>query len=174
MRAIYVDKDIPRMVVVKAIKPLWPGVVYSPLSPAHFADLPEPELPGARWIRVENILCGICATDLSLLNVSADPKIGPAALPGNRRFYLGHEVVSRVVEVGAGVTTLRPGDRVIMYTRFQGANCQSQEIHPPCRHCARGNYSLCENASLGVGPRGVGGGWGDGYTAHETEVMLVP
>src|SRR6185436_6484697 len=24
------------------------------------------------------------------------------------------------------------------------------------------------------GPRGVGGGWGDGYTAHETEVFPVP
>jgi threonine dehydrogenase-like Zn-dependent dehydrogenase len=66
------------------------------------------------------------------------------------------------------------GDRVIMDSRFQGATCLSQEIVPPCRHCAAGNRARCENASAGAGPRGVGGGWGDGYTAHETEVYPVP
>ena len=174
MRAIYVDKDIPRMLLVKALKPLWPGVVFSRLSSARFADIGEPELPGPRWVRVRNLMCGICGSDLSLLQVEADPHIAPAALPGNQRFYLGHEVVSVVTEVGPGVTRFQPGDRVIMDTRFQGANCLSQEIEPPCRHCQEGNYQLCENASAGVGPRGVGGGWGDGYTAHETELYPVP
>jgi threonine dehydrogenase-like Zn-dependent dehydrogenase len=32
----------------------------------------------------------------------------------------------------------------------------------------------CENAADGVGPRGVGGGWGDGFIAHETELYRVP
>ncbi len=47
---------------------------------------------------------------------------------------------------------------------------------PPPRRCPRneGNRGRCENASAGVGPRGVGGGWGDGFTAHETEVYPVP
>lgn len=174
MRAIYVDKDIPRLLIVKALKRPWPDVVFSQLSPAHFVDLPDPPLPGPRWVRVRNLQCGICASDLALLMAEADPTIAPAALPGNQRFYLGHEVVGEVVEVGEGVTTLRPGDRVIMDTRFQGATCLSQEIEPPCRHCAAGNFTLCENASAGVGPRGVGGGWGDGFTAHETEVYRVP
>ena len=174
MRAIYVDKDIPRMLLVKAVKPVWPGVVYSRLSSTHFADVGEPEPPGPRWVRVQNLMCGICGSDLSLLEVEADPKIAPAALPGNQRFYLGHEVVSIVTEVGAGVTRHRVGDRVVMDGRFQGANCLSQEIDPPCRYCQEGNYQLCENASAGIGPRGVGGGWGDGYTAHETEVYPVP
>ncbi|MCO6452931.1 MAG: alcohol dehydrogenase catalytic domain-containing protein [Caldilineales bacterium] len=174
MRTIYVDKDIPRMLAVKAVKPVWGNVVYSRLSSSRFVDLPDPELPGPRWIRLKNRMCGICATDLSLLTVDADPKIAPAALPGHQRFYLGHEVVSTVEEVGPDVTTLKVGDRVIMWTRFQGANCLSQEIEPPCRQCEAGNYPLCENASKGIGPRGVGGGWGDGYTAHEFEVYPVP
>lgn len=52
--------------------------------------------------------------------------------------------------------------------------CLSQEIEPPCRHCDEGNYQLCENASLGRGPLGVGGGWGDSFTAHVSEVYRVP
>lgn len=174
MRAIYIDKIIPRMLLVKFLSHRWPGVVWSPLSPARMEDLPEPALPGPRWLKVKNHQCGLCASDLSLLFVHADPSVGPAALPGNQRFYLGHEVVSTVTEVGPGVTRFKVGDRVIMDTRFIGAQCLSQEIDPPCVFCARGDFGLCENASANRGPRGVGGGWGDGYTAHETEVYPVP
>jgi threonine dehydrogenase-like Zn-dependent dehydrogenase len=123
---------------------------------------------------VRNRQCGICASDLSLLLAKADPAAAPVALPGNLRIYLGHEVVGEVTEVGAGVTSVRPGARVVMESRFTGPTCLSQEIDPPCRHCAAGHTRLCENASLRRGPLGVGGGWGDGYTAHESEVRRVP
>ncbi|HIQ05823.1 MAG TPA: hypothetical protein EYH31_09040 [Anaerolineae bacterium] len=165
---------MPKVIATKVLERIWPGVHYSRISPAQFADLPDPPLPGPRWIRVENRLCGICASDLHILFVDADPGIHPVALPGFQRIYLGHEVVSRVVEVGPRVTRLRTGDRVVMQSRFMGPTCFSQEIEPVCRHCTQGNYALCENQSAGVGPRGVGGGWGDGYTAHETEVWRVP
>jgi len=174
MRAIYLDKDIPKALIVKALKPLWPGVVFSPLSPSRYEDMPEPELPGPRWVRVKNKQCGICASDLSLLFVEADPSIAPVALPGHQRLYLGHEVVGEVTEVGPQVSRVKVGDRVTMDTYFEGPTCLSQEIEPPCRHCAEGNYKLCENASAGVGPRGHGGGWGDGFVAHESEIYPVP
>ena len=174
MRTIYVEKNLPKMLATKALTPLWPGVAWSPLSATTVADLPAPALPGPRWLRVRNLQCGICATDLALLFVNVDPGVAPAALPGNQRLYLGHEVVSVVEEVGVRVTTVKPGDRVVMDTRFQGRHCLMQEIDPPCRHCATGNYGLCENASAGRGGFGQGGGWGDGYTAHETEVFRVP
>jgi threonine dehydrogenase-like Zn-dependent dehydrogenase len=174
VRAIYVDKDIPKALLVKVLKPVWPQVVFSPLSPSRFEDIPEPALPGPRWVRVQNIQCGICASDVALLFVDAEPSVAPVALPGHQRLYLGHEALGVVREVGPGVTRVKAGDRVIMDTRFQGANCLSQEIDPPCRHCAAGNYALCENASVGFGPRGEGGGWGDGFTAHETEIYPIP
>lgn len=172
MRTIYVEKDIPRFLLTKALKPVWPDIVFSRLSTSHFAELPDPQLPGPRWVRVKNYQCGICASDLSLLTVDIDPSIGPAALPGLQRIYLGHELVGEVIETGPGVTRLSIGDRVIMDA--EGANCLSQEIDPPCPHCSRGNLTLCENTSAGKGEHGVGGGWSDAYTTHETALYPVP
>ncbi len=174
MRTIYVDKKIPRMLAIKALRPIWRGVIWSRLSPASVVDLPEPTLPGPRWLKVRNIQCGICATDLALLFVEVDPAVAPAALPGNNRFYLGHEVVGEVTEVGPEVKRFEAGDRVVMESRFTGPNCLTQEIEPPCEYCVQGQTRLCENASLNLGPVGIGGGWGDGYTAHESEVWAVP
>ncbi len=174
MRTIYIEKDIPRALAVKTLKRIWPGVAYSPLSHARYVDVPEPPLLGPRWLRVRNKQCGICASDLSLLFADADPDISPVALPGLHRLYLGHEVLGHVVETGPGVTRFEVGDRVIMDTRFINPTCLSQEIDPPCPHCAQGNYARCENASRSVGAHGVGGGWGDAFTAHETEVFPAP
>lgn len=162
------------MLAVKLLGSLWPGVVWSPLSPVTVATVREPELPGPRWVRVKNAQCGICATDLSLLHVEADPAVGPAALPGNDRFYLGHEVVGTITEIGEGVTRFRVGDRVVMEARFAGPSCVTLEIDPPCRFCEHGQTRLCEYRYHTDGPRGVGGGWGDSYTAHEGEIWPVP
>ena len=172
MRTICLSKDLVRILASRLLQPVWPGVVFSPLSPTRLMDIPEPPLPGPRWVRLRNRLCGICASDLHLLLIEGSLRASPIALPGTERAYLGHEVVSEVAEVGPGVTTLQVGDRVIMDTGI-GANCLTQEIAPPCRHCQEGNYALCENASLGRGPSGVGGGWGDGYVAHESGVYRV-
>jgi threonine dehydrogenase-like Zn-dependent dehydrogenase len=79
-----------------------------------------------------------------------------------------------VIEIGAGVNTVQVGNRVIMDTRALGPTCLSQEVAPPCRHCREGKYALCENQAAGTGPTGVGGGWGDGYVAHESEIYKVP
>jgi L-iditol 2-dehydrogenase len=174
VRTIFVEKALPRMLAVKLLRPLWGGVIWSPLSAARVAELEEPPLPGPHGVRVRNRQCGICGTDLSLLFVKADPAISLAALPGHRRIYLGHEVIGEVVEVGPRVSRVRPGDRVIMSTRHAGPNCITQGIEPPCARCAEGQTRLCLNASLGKGPQGVGGGWGDGYTAHESEIYAVP
>jgi len=174
MRAIYFEKSIPRVVLTLALKPLWKGAPFSPLSPVQFRDLPEPPLPGPRWVRLKNRVCGICASDLHLVFVDVDPKVHPAALPDQSRLFLGHEVISDVVEVGEGVQTLAVGNRVLMKSRFLGPTCHSQEIEPPCPSCEAGQYAICQHQAAGKGPEGVGGGWGDGYICHESEVWQVP
>ncbi len=174
MKTVYVDRNIPKILAVKALKKIWPDVVYSKLSPARMAKLPDPPLPGPRGVRVENILSGICATDLSVLYGDADPSTAIVSLPGNERIYLGHEVVSKVTEVGPDVQNLAVADRVVLDTCFKCATCASQEIDPPCPRCQEGNHFLCENACLGHGVKGVGAGFGDGFTSHEAELVKVP
>jgi threonine dehydrogenase-like Zn-dependent dehydrogenase len=173
VRAIYVDKHIPRVLLTKIITPLWPDFVWTPLSSARVTDLPDVSLPGPDWVRVENRCCGICASDLSLLFVRADPSVAPSALPGLNRFWLGHEVVSTVTEVGSDVTRYKVGDRVIMESYHYGAHCLSLGIQPLCRYCAVGNARFCTNRSE-PGLHGMGGGFGDGYIAHQSDVYPCP
>jgi len=172
MRTIYFEKNIPKILLTKALQSIWPAVIYSRISPTRFVEVSEIPLPGPSWVRVRNRLAGICASDLHLLFVDGDPRVSPAALPGIERIYLGHEVLGEISETGANVTDLRVGDRVIL--SHPESSCLNQEIKPLCRHCRDGNPTLCENASAGLGLEGMGGGWGDGFTAHQTMVYKVP
>jgi threonine dehydrogenase-like Zn-dependent dehydrogenase len=172
MRTIYFEKNIPKIMLTRALRPLWPNVVFSRLSPTRFVDVPEEPLPGSNWVRARNRMCGICASDLHLLFVQADPRIGLAALPGTERLYLGHEILGEAIEVGSKATDLKVGDRVIM--DYMETNCVVKEIDPGCRHCRAGNHYLCENASRDYGPKGTGGGWGDSFTAHRSGLYRVP
>jgi threonine dehydrogenase-like Zn-dependent dehydrogenase len=175
MRTIYAEKNIPRLLAVRALKPIWPGVIWSPISHVRLLELPSPPLPGPRWLRVRNRQCGIDGTDLSFLHLDVDLAVAPAALPGIHGFYLGHETVGEVTEVGPEVTRFAQGDRVVMELRpFASPNCLTQEITPPCVYCERRQMRLCENASKGLAPEGMGGGWGDEYIAHEMDLYPIP
>ena len=84
MRTIYFEKSILKIMLSRVLLPIWPTVVYSRLSPTRFVDMPEEPLPGPSWVRLRNLLCGICASDLHLLFVDGDPRVSPAALPGTQ------------------------------------------------------------------------------------------
>lgn len=173
MFSIYVDKHIPRVLLTKAISPIWKGFVWTPLSAARAGSLGDQPLPGPRWVRVKNLACGICASDLSLLFVKASPSVAPAALPGVRRFELGHEAVGVVTEIGPGVTRFKVGDRVIMEKHFYGANCLNLELEPLCEMCAQGETNFCLRKS-DYPFLGTGGGFGDEYITHETGIHPCP
>ena len=91
----------------------------------------------------------ICGTDLHILKGDV-----PETTPGT---ILGHEAVGTVQEVGAGVTTVEPGDRVLM-------SCISSCGR--CRFCKEGRYGQC----LG------GGGWIFGHLIDgvQAEYARVP
>ncbi len=172
MRSIFFEKNIPKVLLAKALQLIWPGVIYSGLSPVQYVEQPFQPLPRADFVRVRNLLSGICASDLHILFLNIDPSASPGALPGTDRIYLGHEVFGEVTEVGAEVTAFRVGDRVVL-DRTE-AHCAVRGLEPPCRHCQEGNPGLCENISLEGGIHGIGGGWGDEFVVHETNVYPVP
>lgn len=67
-------------------------------------DKPKPQLKNAKDAIVRVTLGSICTSDLHIKHGSV-----PRAVPG---ITVGHEMVGVVEEVGTGVTTVKPGDRV--------------------------------------------------------------
>lgn len=93
-------------------------------------------------IRLEMIYAGVCGTDLHL--VGKDPLTGyvktscPMNLPPEGRVF-GHEGIGRVIEVGSGVSGLKPGALVAL---------ESIEVCHRCDRCRRGQFNQCRHSSL--------------------------
>ena len=98
-------------------------------SPLELRDVPVPE-PAAREIRVRVDACGICRTDLHVVE---------GELPPQREHIVpGHQVVGSVERCGAAATRFTAGDRVgIAWLR---STCGA------CRYCRAGNENLCPHA----------------------------
>lgn len=88
---------------------------------------PEPD-PGPGEIRVRVTACGVCRTDLHVV----DGELDQAALP----IIPGHEIVGRVDALGEGVTHLKLGQRVGI--PWLGYTCGI------CPYCAMGRENLCD------------------------------
>ena len=172
MKALYVDNRLDKILALKATSRINRMAALGPLSPLRYAKVPEPDLPGPNWLKVRNISCGLCGTDIHLVFMDMDPKCFPAALPGLPRIYLGHEVVGEVTQVGAGVDTVSPGDRVAL--RVDWPSCFQMELMPPCRQCADGSYMLCERLGVKELPRDTGGGFSPWMVLHKSQPFVVP
>lgn len=103
------------------------AVVFPQPGSFRLQEIPEPQIgPGQVLVRVRSTT--ICATDF---------KVYAGTFPGVRYPHIpGHEWGGDVVQVGAGVAGLSPGDKVGI------------EVHVGCGTCARcseGLYNLCEN-----------------------------
>src|SRR5579884_548093 len=120
-------------------------VYHGPGSKA-WEDVADPRLiePTDAIVGVDAVT--ICGTDLHILQ-------GDVADVAEGR-VLGHEAVGTVEAVGAGVTTLRPGDRVLV-------SCIS--ACGRCRFCREGSYGQC------IG----GGGWILGHLIDGTQADFV-
>lgn len=89
--------------------------------------IPSVQSPQDVLVRVE--ACGICGTDLNIL-------AAPPAHKANTGIVIGHEGVGVVEAVGRGVTSLRPGDRVVIAPRLTCGRCA---------YCRRGLDNQCTN-----------------------------
>ena len=97
-----------------------------PGVPLRLAELPVPQ-PGPGGVLIEVEACGVCRTDLHLLDGEL-PDAAPPVIPG-------HEIVGRVVALGAGVSGLTRGQRVGV--PWLGWTCGS------CDYCRNGRENLC-------------------------------
>jgi L-iditol 2-dehydrogenase len=98
-------------------------------------DMPVPTI-GPEDVLVKVRACGICGSDVHGLDGKTGRRIPP--------LVMGHEAAGEVVETGANVTDLRPGDRVTF---------DSTVYCGRCFFCARGEVNLCDNREvLGVSP----------------------
>jgi alcohol dehydrogenase len=111
-------------------------------------DRPMPEIKAPTDAIVKIVKTTICGTDLHILKGDV-----ATCAPGR---ILGHEGVGVVESVGAGVTTFKPGDRVLI-------SCISS--CGKCDYCRRGMYSHCTT-----------GGWilGNAIDGTQAEYVRIP
>ena len=171
MKTLYVEFSPTRIIATRLLGRISKGAFFGSLAPLREADIELPPLPGPRYVRVRNRVAGVCGSDLHFVYAEGDLRIAPAALPGRLRTYMGHEIVGDIIEVGSGVTEYKVGDRVAQ--QRPGDCCLGREDPSPCRHCAVGNYSLCEKLEEEENAN-VGGGWGEEWVSHVGRLFRLP
>jgi threonine dehydrogenase-like Zn-dependent dehydrogenase len=132
------------------------------------ASVPEPEVLNPRDIIVRVTLSAICGSDLHLYG---------GFIPTMRKGdILGHEFMGEVVDVGAQVTRLQAGDRVVVPFAIACGGCL---------FCRRGLWSACDNSNpnawmaeklygyAGAGLFGYSHMMG-GYAGGQAEYVRVP
>ncbi len=96
-------------------------------SALQWTELPDRQ-PGPGEIRVRVAACGVCRTDLHVV----DGELPDAVVP----IIPGHEIVGRIDALGAGVQGLRVGERVGL--PWLGHTCGA------CAYCTAHQENLCD------------------------------
>jgi propanol-preferring alcohol dehydrogenase len=130
-------------------------ILQQPGRPLEGAELPLPE-PGPGQVRVDVDVCGVCRTDLHVVDGELpDPKL--PLVPG-------HQAVGRVGARGGAAERFGIGDRVGV--PWLGWTCGE------CRYCRSGRENLCPRA-LFTGYR-LDGGFAEALVADERFCFAVP
>jgi propanol-preferring alcohol dehydrogenase len=124
-------------------------------SPLRLAELPTP-VPGPGELRVRVRVCGVCRTDLHIVE-------GELPLP-RLPLVPGHQIVGVVDAVGSGVTRFREGDRVGIPWVY--STCGE------CAYCRKGAENLCERGQF-TGYH-ADGGYAEAMVARESFAYPLP
>jgi len=111
---------------------------------------------GAEQVDVKILNCGICHSDLSMVNNDW----GMTTFP----IVPGHEVIGEVVAAGNAVKSIKVGDKVGVGW-FSGS-CMS------CHECMDGSHHLCSSAEFTIGGRH--GGFADYIRSHWAWTIPLP
>lgn len=109
---------------------------------------------------------------IAVATCDIDPAVIQGRFPLQGPYPFGHEGVAEVIAVGDDVTTVRPGDNVVVPFQISCGTCDS---------CLRGRTGNCSShpfmSSYGLGPMGGvhwGGLWSDLALVPHADAMLVP
>ncbi|SDJ94704.1 zinc-dependent alcohol dehydrogenase family protein [Billgrantia gudaonensis] len=105
--------------------------LHAPGQPLALDEIPVPH-PGAGEIQLRVLACGVCRTDLHVI----DGELSEPRLP----LVPGHEVVGEVTALGEGVAGLEVGQRIGV--PWLGWTCGE------CQPCRAGRENLCERAEF--------------------------
>lgn len=117
-------------------------------------DVPIPE-PGPGEVLVKVAYCGVCHSDVSLINGTFPPQL-PVVTQG-------HEASGTIAELGPGVTGWSVGDRVVVAA---GRSCGE------CANCRRGDGVDCLRTKLMA--FAYDGAWAEYTVAVATGLTRVP
>src|SRR4051794_22142705 len=129
-------------------------VLEEPGRPLELVERDDPA-PGPGQLLLDVAACGVCRTDLHLLD-------GEVSVP-RTPVVLGHQIVGRVVKAGPG-TGMHPGARVGV--PWLGWTCGS------CRFCTTGRENLCVRARF-TG-RDIHGGYAERTVADVRYCLRLP
>lgn len=130
-------------------------VLETPGQPLRELERPVP-LPGAGQVLIRNHACGVCRTDLHIVDHELpDPKL--PLIPG-------HQIVGTVAALGAGARRFRLGDRI-------GAAWLAH-TDGVCRYCRREMENLCDHP-LFTGYT-IDGGYAEFAVAYEDFCYALP
>ncbi len=124
-------------------------------SPLQLREMPAPD-PGPGQVRVKVRVCGVCRTDLHIVEGDL-PLVKRPIIPG-------HETVGMVDKIGAGVRSVKEGDRVGI-AWLQGT-CGR------CEFCRSGRENLCAKAVFSG--YHVDGGYAEYALISEAFVYPIP
>jgi len=124
-------------------------------NPLEYTDVPEPK-PQAQEVLVHVEVCGVCRTDLHVIEGELPPTRSPV-IPG-------HQVVGTIEQTGEGATRFPKGARVgiAWLHRTDGT----------CGYCKRGEENLCDRP-LFTGYN-VDGGYAEWIVAPEAFLYPIP
>jgi|TARA_B110000971_G_scaffold94994_1_gene97712 uncharacterized zinc-type alcohol dehydrogenase-like protein len=116
----------------------------------------EPEDLKSNQVNIQVESCGICHSDISAIDGSWGKSMYP--------MVAGHEVIGKIIGIGADVSLHKIGDRV-------GLGWHSGYCHN-CEHCDAGDHNFCSATKKTVFSQY--GGFAEQVTADEVSVITIP
>jgi len=148
-------------------------------TPMAMRELDHPTLLADDWLVLDTDLCGICGSDSKQVLMDfedAADSMMTAVISFPQ--VLGHEVVGRVAATGPAVTSVEPGQRVVLNPWL---SCAPRGLDL-CPACEAGDLSGCWNFTHGRLSPGIHtgnaveatGGFAEAVPAHQSMVFPIP